>query len=263
MKKSIDKKLILIYLALSIYIYIVFFITNKYDIFTNAKLFFYSEDRFADLNKIIFSFRHIFDENSLINLKVPKEYIVNNPYSLLLKNETTLVMASPPLMLLFFLISSYFAKFIGFHHMFLFILYFFIFFGLVIYIFKNEIKNNKLVLSLIFCFPMLFLVDRGNISAAITAVILYMVISKFLKNKNLTNLDIFFFVLATSFRPNYLIFGLLFIFDKNIKDSLKIVIKTTVIYFSFNILFIYISSLLLGNMHLFMKDLGMLQRMGR
>ena len=246
MNRKSDKKLILYFLLFSVYIYIFYyFISNKTNISSYAYLFFSPSDRFADFNKIIFSFSHIFDKSSLISLNVPSEFIINNPYTLIRENNTTLLMASPPLMFVFFLISSYVAKFIGINYMILFICYFFLYFVAVLYFFKNEIKENIFVLSLIFSFPMLYLIDRGNIVAALTTFFLFLTINKFLENKNLTNLDIILFVLATSFRPNYLIFGLIFIFNEKIKESIKIILKIAGLFFSFNSFLIFISSKLL------------------
>ena len=229
------------FIALNLLLYLLYFFVIQNNYLLNAKLFYGTQDRFADFIKVIFSFNHIYSEKELLDLNVPTDFIYFNPYSQILEWETTIIMAVPPLMLMFFLLSSYLAKLIGFNYLVLFAIFSFCILLIIFYIFKKELIDNKKYILILFSFPTLFLFDRGNLPAAVSALLLFYLIKKFILSKNYSFFDIIIFVLMASIRPNYIIFGLIFIFNKKFKATLLEFFKIFLTYILFNLIFLIIS----------------------
>ena len=218
--KNIEKKIILnFFIVISITTYLINYIFKfQLGYLENFWLFFHDDtDRFGDTLKIIFSFNNIFAENELIKLNVPKLWIENNPYNKLFYNSATLTMSLPPLTIIFLTISANLAKLIGVDYRAILIIYSILLIALLIKIFANQLKINKNLIFILFSFPLLFLFDRGNLMAAIAAVCLFYLFRNFISHNALDYYDLLAFVIACSMRPNYLIFGLLFLFRRNNK----------------------------------------------
>ena len=53
--------------------------------------------------------------------------------------------------------------------------------------------------------------------AGICVLCLYIIFEKFLQKNKFSNIDILLFIIASSIRPNLLVFGLLFLTDSSLK----------------------------------------------
>jgi hypothetical protein len=235
-------KIVKIFIILNILLYLVYFYAFQKSYLQNANLFFGPQDRFADFIKTIFSFNHIFTEKELLSLGLPEPWIYYNPYSVIREWSTTILMATPPLMFMLYLLSSYLAKAIGLNYLVLYIILSLVLLGIIFYIFRKELVDNKKYIFILLSFPTIFLFDRGNLLAALTALFLFYLIKKFISNRKYNYYDVIIFVLMASIRPNYIFFGLIFTFNKNFKDSLIEFVKIFSTYILSNLLFIFISS---------------------
>jgi len=242
------KKVIAIYLISSFVSYLLYwFLKYKFGLLDKGEIFFDPADRFADLLKIIFSFDFIFSKDDLIKLKVPKLWINGNPYSGIYFGNATATMALPPLTIIFLTTSAYMTNFISINYMaFFIVLIIFLFFCSLLQVskYKNAFANFLFIIT---SYPFLFLIDRGNLMAGISALFLFSLFNKFVKNKIFTNLDVLYFILACSIRPNYLIFGLLFLIKKNMKENVLNLIKIGFSYIASNAIFFVIAGNLLPN----------------
>jgi len=237
------------FILLSFYIYLFTFI-YKYQagILQNSWLFFHDKtDRFGDTLKIIYSFSSIFSESELITLKVPESWIYKNPYNKPFTEGTTLVMSLPPLTIIFLVISAHFAKLIGVNYLFI----FFILTGVLLVIFSKlffkDFKYNKKIIFILFSFPLLFLLERANMMAAISGICLFLIFKKFWLGLDFNNLDILLFIIACSLRPNYLVFGLIFLFKDNLLLIIVNFLKIGFSYLAFNGILFFLAPLFLEN----------------
>lgn len=250
-KYVLSTKIILnIFVITSFAVYLFFYI-YKYEIGALEDYYLFNKrtDRFADILKVIFSFKDVFSDQELLNLSVPQEWVYKNPYNIIIENSSssTLLMILPPITIVFVKISALFAKFIGINYLSILILYVSVFTSFIIYIFFNQLKNDKNLIFILFSFPFLFLIDRGNIMSGISAVCLYVVFKKFYLNKDFSNFDLVFFLVACSMRPNYLIFGLLFLFKKDFLSNFIEFLKVGISYIVLNGLFFMTANIFLNN----------------
>lgn len=239
MKKYVvsSKIIINIFVITSLAVYLFIYIYKyKVGALKDYYLFFYSTDRFADILKVIFSFKDVFSVQELLNLGVPQVWVYSNPYNEIIEvsSSSTLLMILPPITIVFVKISALFAKFIGINYLSILVLYISVFSAFIIYIFFNQLKIDKKLTFILFSFPFLFLIDRGNIMSGISALCLYVVFKKFYLNKEFNNFDLAFFLVACSMRPNYLVFGLLFLFKKDFMSNFIEVLKVGISYIVLN-----------------------------
>ena len=162
-------------------------------------------------------------------------------------SSSTLLMILPPITIVFVKISALFAKFIGINYLSILILYISVFSSFIIYIFFNQLKIDKKLIFILFSFPFLFLIDRGNIMSGISALCLYVVFKKFYLNKEFNNFDLVFFLVACSMRPNYLVFGLLFLFKKDFLSNFIEILKVSISYIVLNGFCFVVANVYLNN----------------
>ncbi len=246
---SFEKKAIFTCSYLSLLIYALFYyLKTNYGFFEQYFIFFIDElDRYADFLKIIFSFNFIFTSEDLINLKVPEIWIYYNPYGIREGVSQTLVMTLPPLSIILIVFSAYIVKLIGFHYTFFYAVLIFALFAVFFKLFFNKILENKYLLLVLFSFPTLFLIDRGNLFAAVAGLCIFFITRNFLEDKGISNTMLLCFIIACSIRPNYLIFGLMFLYHKDYKINIKNFIKISSTYLFLNFIFLQLASLLLPN----------------
>ena len=252
MKKYVvsTKTIINIFVATSLAVYLFIYI-YKYEIgvLKDYYLFFDRTDRFADILKVIFSFKDVFSVQELFNLGVPQVWVNSNPYNNIIEgsSSSTLLMILPPITIIFVKITALFAKFIGINYLSILILYVSVLTSFIIYIFFNQLKNDKKLIFILFSFPFLFLIDRGNIMSGISALCLYVVFKKFYLNKEFNNFDLVFFLVACSMRPNYLVFGLLFLFKKDFLSNFIEILKVSISYIVLNGFCFVVANVFLNN----------------
>ncbi len=233
-----NKKVLCIYIFLTFSSYFFYWLL-KYEIgiMGGGAIFFDRSDRFADVLKIIVSFDFIFSNEDLIKLNVPESWIYGNPYSGIYFGNATAAMSLPPLTIIFLTSTAHLTKIFATDYRVLFILLIFVLFVSSVFQilkFKNTFFYS---LFLITSYPFLFLIDRGNLMAGISAIFLFPIFRKFIQNEHLNNLNILYFILACSIRPNYLIFGLLFLTKKNIKENILNLFTIGFSFVSSNMLF--------------------------
>ena len=245
MFKSINKiKIVQIFSFLSLFIYSTFFLGKYLGYFDTYWIFFSRDDQFADFHKLIYSFSHLFSNQDLISLSVPKSLSnpLLNPYSVVLENGATPNMGHPPLTIILLISSALIAKSAGLHYSLIYIFYIFAF-GLFLFKFYyHKLRDNPFLIFILLSYPLLFLVDRGNIWAAISGCCLLVIFKSFVKNQELTYLDLIMFILASSIRPNYLVFGLLFLTNVTVRSTVRKLFKVGIYFVGANSLFLYIST---------------------
>jgi len=205
-------------------------------------LFFIEEDRYADFAKIIFSFSHIFSLENLEFLNVPESWISDVSY-IEVFNSTGAngTMFLPPITIIILTISAYIVKFIGINYT---IVYKTVILLIVLFLLiklVEKLKESPNLIFILFSFPFLFLIDRGNIWAAVSGIFLFFLFKSFISKNTLSNLDLAYFILASSFRPNYLVFGLVFLYRKDVKDSFIEFFKIGMLYTFVNSIFFSIA----------------------
>lgn len=237
MTQKIEKEKILkIYFLFTIAIYLCFYIARFFGYLEKYWLFYFEGDLFGDFSNLIFSFSHIFSETDLLSLNVPsnKSPIVN-PYSTLLENGSTPNMGFPPLTILLMILSANITKFLGSNYLVVYYLFLVIFIFFLFNYFISNLKSEPLLIFILFSFPMLFLVERGNIWAAISGTLIALLFTNFVKKSQLQYIDLVYFIIACSIRPNYIIFGLLFLKVKNYKYLILNFIKVASAISIFNL----------------------------
>lgn len=254
MKKINSKNIFGFFLIMTLFIYLQFFFINltlsaSQGSNKTALLFFGKADQFADLLKTVFSFQHIFTEETLINLKVPEDWIYNNPYNQnkLPQSEITILHTLPPLSIIYFVFSAYFAKFISYNYFSLYLIYSLLFFAVFYFLFKNLFKKYCYLIFILLSFPVLFMFDRGHFMSAISGFSIYFVIKNYVKNEKLKNIDIFLFIVSASIRPFYLVFGILFLFNKTFIKNIKQFFKISIIFLILNFIFVSLGKYLFPN----------------
>ncbi len=237
------ERIVDVYIFISISTYLAYYISKyHFGYLENHWIFFFdTTDHFADTLKIIYSFSDIFTIKELINLNVPDIWIYHNPYNDVLVTSTTRAMSLPPLTIIFLTVSGHLAKFIGFDYRVILIIYTLLLIVLLLKIFSKQLKLNRKLIFILFSFPFLHLIERGNLMAAIAGLCLFYVMRNFILNKELDYYDLIAFVISCSMRPNYLIFGLLFLFKKNTKSNLLEFLKVGIAYLLSNGLLFFVS----------------------
>ena len=194
-------------------------------------LFFIEEDRYADFAKIIFSFSHIFSLENLEFLNVPESWISDVSYTEVFNSTgANGTMSLPPITIIILTISAYIVKFIGINYT---IVYKTVILLIVLFLLiklVEKLKESPNLIFILFSFPFLFLIDRGNIWAAVSGIFLFFLFKSFISKNTLSNIDLAYFILASSFRPNYLVFGLVFLYRKDVKDSFIEFFKIGMLY---------------------------------
>ena len=247
--KLSNKKIIQVYFLTTFFSYLIFWLF-KYQLgfFDTVWIFFYdTTDHFADTLKIIFSFSHIFSQENLINLNVPEQWINWNPYEGIVYGNATPAMSLPPLTIIFLDLSARLSKIIGFDYRMILIIHILL---ILYWLFRVYSKNSNTVLNyaiVITSYPFIFLIDRGNTMAGISAICLFIVIKNFIYEKNLNFFDLTLFIIACSIRPNYLIFGLLFLINKTLRNSFLEFLKVGLSYIFSNFVFFMLATNLLPN----------------
>jgi len=243
-----NQKVLRSYIFLTFYSYIFYWLL-KYGIgiIDEGAIFFYSSDRFADVLKIIVSFDFIFSNEDLLKLNVRESWIYRNPYSEIYFGNATAPMSLPPLSIIFLTSTAHLTKIFATDYKTIFILLIFVL--LVSSVFQILKFKNTFFYSLfiITSYPFLFLIDRGNLMAGIAAIFLFPIFRNFIKNEHLNNLNILYFILACSIRPNYLIFGLLFLTKKNTRENILNLFAIGFSFVSSNILFFIFAKNLFPN----------------
>jgi hypothetical protein len=150
-------------------------------------------------------------------------------------------MSLPPITIIILTISAYIVKFIGINYT---IVYKTVILLIVLFLLIKlieKLKESPNLIFILFSFPFLFLIDRGNIWAAVSGIFLFFLFKSFISKNTLSNLDLAYFILASSFRPNYLVFGLLFLYRKDVKDSFIEFFKIGILYTFVNSIFFSIA----------------------
>ncbi len=245
---STDEILIFFFFA-NLLIYSIYFILKQHLILIQEGVIFFNDplDHFADLLKIIFSFEFIFSNAELVRLNVPDSWIYGNPYRAVPGLNTTLTMTLPPFSVVFLVGTANLAKIIGFDYRAILLIYIFLALFILFKEFKSFMFKNKKFIFVLISYPMIFLFDRGNITAFISAFCLFLFLKNYLYNDKLGNREIILFIIACSIRPNYLVFGILFLFKESFKSNFLQFIKISSLFAAFNFLILRISERLLPN----------------
>jgi len=231
--------LIRIYMTLSFLIYFLYFLNSKMLFIDNLHVFFFTRaDQFGDVLKLIYSFTHIFSIEDLLAMQVPNNWIYENPYNTVSYLEgATLNMGTTPLTIIYLNLTAKISKFFLLDYRVpvlssavLLVIFF-------VKYFKSADYKKNLSLFLLISYPFLFLIDRGNIMAGICVLCLYIIFEKFLQKNKFSNIDILLFIIASSIRPNLLVFGLLFLTDSSLKKSVLKFFKIGTIFIFANIIF--------------------------
>ena len=236
-------KIVNLFAAVSVFIYLIYFLGSNIGYFENQLIFFDREDRFADIFKLIYSFSNIFSDQDFLNLDVPHNLIGSekNPYAVIQSNGGLLNMSLPPLTIILVVATANLAKLIGFHYSLVYIIYLAFLATLLLRFYSSNLRENLTLVFILFSFPLLFLIERGNIWAAFSGCCLLMVFKSFVYKQELSSLDLFYFIIASSIRPNYLIFGLLFLTDRTLKSLVLKFVKVGVYFAISNSLFLFIA----------------------
>ena len=196
--------------------------------------FFTANDNYADLVKLLLSYKHIFTNSDLELIGVPFGWIYSNPYSSII-DGAVYNMHVPPFTtlvnhLLAYVLVTTKVKLNNF--IYLSILIFFIY-G---YKLLSKESNKSTILLFFSSFPSLFMFQRGNLVAGFCTLFLFKFIIMSKQNNIPLINKIIVLVLISSFRPNYAIFLLLLIEKNNIKKSFKNIMFFVSTFISFNIL---------------------------
>ena len=231
--------LIRIYLSLSILIYFLYFLNSKILFIDNLHVFFFTRaDQFGDLLKLIYSFTHVFSIEDLFAMQVPKNWIYENPYNSVSYPEgATLNMGTTPLTIVYLNLTAKISQFFLLDYRAPVLSSAALLAILFIKHFKSAKYRKYLILLLLTNYPFLFLIDRGNIMAGISVLCLYIIFKKFIQKNQLSNIDIFLFIIASSIRPNLLVFGLVFLTDPTLKKSILRFLKIGIMYIFANVIF--------------------------
>ena len=255
-KKLINKtrelstnEILLFFFFANLLIYLIYFILKQHLILIQEGTIFFNDplDHFADLLKIIFSFEFIFSNAELVRLNVPDSWIYGNPYRTVPGLNTTLTMTLPPFSVVFLVGTANLAKIISFDYRAILVIYIFLALFLLFKEFKSFMFKNKKFIFVLISYPMIFLFDRGNITAFISAFCLFLFLKNYLYNDKLGNREIIFFIIACSIRPNYLVFGILFLFKESFKSNFLQFVKISSLFTAFNFLILRISERMLPN----------------
>lgn len=255
-KKLINKtrelstnEILIFFFFANLLIYLIYFILKQHLILIQEGVIFFNDplDHFADLLKIIFSFEFIFSNAELVRLNVPDSWIYGNPYRTVPGLNTTLTMTLPPFSVVFLVGTANLAKIIGFDYRAILVIYIFLVLFILFKEFKSLMFKNKKFIFVLISYPMIFLFDRGNITAFISAFCLFLFLKNYLYNDKLGNREIIFFIIACSIRPNYLVFGILFLFKESFKSNFLQFVKISSLFTAFNFLILRISERLLPN----------------
>lgn len=232
------------YLIFSTINYLFFYLGKFFGYFNNYNIFIFS-DTFADLVKLSLSYTNIFNNDLLMQLNVPIEWIEYNPYSLFVAENILYGYQNTPFYIIISQLIGFFISYFKFGY--------FIFsisvlaLNLIIFLFfiyKNYKYEKKkfLYVFFLFSYPILFMVQRGNIYALILPMLIYSILQKFINSQQLDRFDIFKIVLIGCIRPNLLIFFLLFLYKTSFKESFRKIFEFLFMYISFNSLFLYFAS---------------------
>lgn len=255
-KKLINKtrelstnEILIFFFFANLLIYLIYFILKQHLILIQEGVIFFNDplDHFADLLKIIFSFEFIFSNAELVKLNVPDSWIYGNPYRTVPGLNTTLTMTLPPFSVVFLVGTANLAKIIGFDYRAILLIYIFLALFILFKEFKSFMFKNKKFIFVLISYPMIFLFDRGNITAFISAFCLFLFLKNYLYNDKLGNREIILFIIACSIRPNYLVFGILFLFKESFKSNFLQFVKISSLFTAFNFLILKISERLLPN----------------
>lgn len=249
-KKTNKLKITKIFSFCSIIIYFIYFVLFQAGLIKDYSLFFsgnlnrIGEFNWAgDLLSVIYSFDFIFSEERLLQLRVPEHWIYNNPYTHSpFNNEIQAIWSQPPLNIIFFVGSAHLANIIGINFSVVFIIYILCILIFFYKSFRAVLKKDLYLLFILFSFPFLFLLERGNIFSGIGGIFLYLLIRNFIIKDKLDTLDLLFFIIACSVRPNYLVFGLLFLFKKDLKSSIFKFVTVASSFIGINYIFLRVSS---------------------
>jgi hypothetical protein len=239
--------LFLIYSYLLISIFSILLYEQGYFDFLNVNYrIFFEGDAYADLLKVAFSYGHVFATNDYLDLKIPEYLYVNNPYNYIMDGVMYGYHATPLYVLITHAIAFTFKVF-GFEvNIFVYMVYSLLLIGLFIFL-KNSIKAIKplhFFVYMVFSYPFIFMLQRGNVYAIILPIFLYVLFKKFCNDKEFNTIDILLLVFAGSVRPNYLIFLILFINPYKFKSSLINLFKIISIFFVSNSIFLYVASMI-------------------
>jgi len=255
-KKLINKtrelstnEILIFFFFANLLIYLIYFILKQHLILIQEGVIFFNDplDHFADLLKIIFSFEFIFSNAELVRLNVPDSWIYGNPYRTVPGQDTTLTMTLPPFSVVFLVGTANLAKIIGYDYRTILVIYIFLALFILFKEFKSFMFKNKKFIFVLISYPMIFLFDRGNITAFISAFCLFLFLKNYLYNDKLGNREIILFIIACSIRPNYLVFGILFLFKESFKSNFLQFVKISSLFTAFNFLILKISERLLPN----------------
>lgn len=255
-KKLINKtrelstnEILIFFFFANLLIYLIYFILKQHLILIQEGVIFFNDplDHFADLLKIIFSFEFVFSNAELVRLNVPDSWIYGNPYRTVPGLNTTLTMTLPPFSVVFLVGTANLAKIIGFDYRAILLIYIFLALFILFKEFKSFMFKNKKFIFVLISYPMIFLFDRGNITAFISAFCLFLFLKNYLYNDKLGNREIILFIIACSIRPNYLVFGILFLFKESFKSNFLQFVKISSLFTAFNFLILKISERLLPN----------------
>ena len=248
-RKSNKKNIVKAFSFCSIFLYSFFLISLHTGFIESYTLFFSDSNKpgefslFGDLLSVIYSFENIFSEDTLLKLRVPENWIYENPYNApLYGNEIQMIWSQTPLNIIFLISSGHLANLIGIN--FLVIVFIYTICMLIFFYksFKTALKKDLNLLFILFSFPFLFLLERGNILAGIGGIFIYLLFKNFIINDELNAVDLLFFIIACSIRPNYLLFGLLFLFKKDLKFSILEFVKVGTAFIGVNSIFLFFAS---------------------
>jgi hypothetical protein len=248
-RKYNKKNIVKVFSFCSIILY-SFFLISIHTEFIKSYTLFYSDSNkpgefslFGDLLSVIYSFDNIFSEDTLLKLGVPENWIYYNPYNFpLYGNEIQMIWSQTPLNIIFLIGSGHLANLIGINFLVIFFIYTICMLIFFYKSFKTALKKDLNLLFILFSFPFLFLLERGNILAGIGGIFIYLLFKNFIINDELDSVDLFFFIIACSIRPNYLVFGLLFLFKKDLKFSILEFVKVGTAFIGVNSIFLFFAS---------------------
>jgi hypothetical protein len=208
------------------------------DSFPRTTFLFNPKDLFADYFKVIFSYPEasslVISESSILS-SLLTEYLRNNPYQGIngLSAQTLTHFHNTPLSTAFALINLYLMKWIAPIWLFLLMLV-----GLFLssYLIIKRVAASPydrlfLMLSIIICYPTLFLITRGHIFSGIAFVALISYLVLIYEDRKW--LALLLLAVAVNIRPNAMIFVIaLFVAPSGfkVKDSLLFLAVTSVIF---------------------------------
>lgn len=256
-------------------IFVYFFICFNLYFFNYLKLFnlgvvsdfigiryfvFYTEDWFADLTKLVFSYQHLFDTNQLSEFNVPSNWIESNPYNIITTEGVPYGFHAPPIFVLITHVYGYILKLLQLKFDIIIFVTYFVFISIYIKFLFSTIKKEDKYLTLflfLFSYPVLFLLQRGNLMSLLVSLITFRLITKFMSNEEFKVIDIFLLTFSVSHRPFLFLIGLLFLDFKSLKNSVNTFLKILMTFLLTNFIYLRISSLLLDgyNLNSFLKGI--------